>query len=111
MNELKSFIVLYDGKFIRAYKESEADKVISELKQRLALAHQTLQLNQPEALYSDLETMARLSHEKDVVAKEAAEQKATANKLHSCLKCLVMRDLIKDCPEKKSAIEIVKEYK
>ena len=30
MSELKSFIVLYDGKFIRAYEESEADKVISE---------------------------------------------------------------------------------
>ena len=29
MSELKSFIVLYDGKFIRAYKESEADKVFA----------------------------------------------------------------------------------
>ena len=38
------------------------------------------------------------------------EQKAKADKLLSCLKCLVMRDLIKDCPEKESAIEIVKEY-
>lgn len=43
--------------------------------------------------------------------KEIAELKAKADKLHSCLKCLVMRDLIKDCPEKESAIEIVKEYK
>ena len=42
--------------------------------------------------------------------KVIAEQKAKADKLHSCLKCLVMRDLIKDCPEKKSAIKIVKEY-
>ena len=32
MSELKSFIVLYDGKFIRAYEEKEADKVIVELK-------------------------------------------------------------------------------
>lgn len=38
------------------------------------------------------------------------EQKEKADKLLSCLKCLVMRDLIKDCPEKASAIEIVKEY-
>lgn len=38
------------------------------------------------------------------------EQKAKADKLLSCLKCLVMRDLIKECPEKVSAIEIVKEY-
>lgn len=38
------------------------------------------------------------------------EQKAKADKLLSCLKCLVMRDLIKDCPEKKAVAEIVKEY-
>lgn len=38
------------------------------------------------------------------------EQKAKADKLLSCLKCLVMRDLIKDCSEKKVASEIVKEY-
>ena len=39
------------------------------------------------------------------------EQKAKADKLLSCLKCLVMRDLIKDCPEKDAAIEIVNEYR
>lgn len=33
MSELKSFIVLYGGKFIRAYKESEADATIAELKE------------------------------------------------------------------------------
>ena len=38
------------------------------------------------------------------------EQKAKADKLLSCLKCLVTRDLIKDSPEKNSAIEIIKEY-
>lgn len=38
------------------------------------------------------------------------EQKAKADKLLSCLKCLVMRDLIKDCSEKKVASEIIKEY-
>lgn len=38
------------------------------------------------------------------------EQKAKADKLLSALKCLVMRGLIKDCPEKASAIEIVREY-
>lgn len=31
-----------------------------------------------------------------------------ADHLLACLKCLVMRDLIKDCPEKASAIDIVK---
>ena len=111
------------------YRKSEADKVIAELeenhkkeveqllieiaelKNKLAAAQQVLRLNKPEALFADCETMSRLSHEKNVVAREASEQKAKADKLHSCLKCLVMRDLIKDCPEKKSAIEIVKEYK
>lgn len=33
MSELKSFIVLYDGKFIRAYEESEADKFIADLEE------------------------------------------------------------------------------
>ena len=33
MSELKSFIVRYDGKFIRVYKESEADKVIADLEE------------------------------------------------------------------------------
>ncbi len=35
MSELKSFIVLYDGKFIRAYEESEADKVIAEKDEKI----------------------------------------------------------------------------
>lgn len=38
------------------------------------------------------------------------EQKEKADKLLSCLRCLAMRDLIKDCPEKDSAIEIIKGY-
>lgn len=38
------------------------------------------------------------------------EQKTKADKLLSCLRCLVMRNLIKDCPEKDSAIEIIKGY-
>jgi beta-phosphoglucomutase-like phosphatase (HAD superfamily) len=43
----------------------------------------------------------------EVIARLEAENM----KLKSCIKCLVMRDLIKDCPEKNSVIEIVKEYK
>ena len=38
MSELKSFIVLYDGKFIRAYKEAEADKVIARNKYKRCVA-------------------------------------------------------------------------
>lgn len=34
--ELKSFIVLYGGKFIRVYKENEADKVIAEKDEEIA---------------------------------------------------------------------------
>lgn len=40
----------------------------------------------------------------------AKEQREKADKLLSCLKCLVMRDLIKDCSEKEAATEIVKEF-
>ena len=38
MSELKSFIVLSDGKFIRAYEEKEADKVIARNKYKRCLA-------------------------------------------------------------------------
>lgn len=59
--------------------------------------------------------------EKDADYKEACdrlqtanlikdEQKKKADVLLSTLKYLVMRDLIKDCPSKKTAAEIVKEY-
>ena len=61
--------------------------------------------------YEDCYRTDDLYYPKSEADKVIAEQKVKADKLHSCLKCLVMRDLIKDCPEKKSAIEIVKEYK
>lgn len=70
------------------YLKSEADQVIAELKADYKEACDRLQT-------------ANLIKD---------EQKAKADKLFSCLKCLVMRDLIKDCPEKESAIKIVKEY-
>ena len=130
MSELKVYHCNeWHNEYTEFYLKSEADKVIEdleeshkkeveqllltilELKEKLAAPQLVMRLNEPESLFADLETMGRLSHEKDVVAREASEQKAKADKLHSCLKCLVMRDLIKDCPEKKSAIEIVKEYK
>lgn len=74
---------------VEVYIKSEADKVIAELKADYKEACDRLQT-------------ANLIKD---------EQKAKADKLLSCLKCLVMRDLIKDLPEKESAIEIVKEYK
>lgn len=93
MSELKAFEVTGKALFGRfctkkVYDKDEADKVIAELKADYKEACDRLQT-------------ANLIKD---------EQKAKADKLLSCLKCLTMRDLIKDCPEKASAIEIVKEY-
>lgn len=98
MSELKArhIVDVYDsyyaenpfGERSQVYLKSEADKVIAGL-----------QADYKEAC-GRLQTANLI---KD-------EQKAKADKLISCLKCLVMRDLIKDCPEKASAVEIVKEY-
>lgn len=62
---------------------------------------------------SDLQEFCeqRLVYLKSEADAVITELKAKADRLHSCLKCLVMHDLIKDCPEKESTIEIVKEYK
>jgi hypothetical protein len=48
MSELKSFIVLYDGKFIRAYDESEADKVIKAKDKEIAKLKEQVALLQAE---------------------------------------------------------------
>lgn len=64
------------------YLKSEADKAIAEkdkeiadLKMKLAAAQHVLRLNKPDALYSNLETMSRLTHEKDVVERRERHQK------------------------------------
>ena len=57
------------------YSKDEADKVIAELEEKLAAAQLVLRLNKPEALYSNLDTMNRLSHEIDVVARRERHQK------------------------------------
>lgn len=82
MSKLKSFIVRYNGKFIRAYEETKADKVIAEkdkeiaeLEMKLARAKLVLRLNTPEALYSNLETMSRLTHEKYVIERRERHHK------------------------------------
>jgi len=77
------------------YPKSEADKVIAEKNEEIV----GLRADYKEAC-DRLQTAGLI---KD-------EQKAKADKLLSCLKYLVMRDLIKDCPSKKVATEIVKEY-
>jgi len=88
MSELKADKTFVFGEECEAYKKSEADKVIAELKADYREACGRLQT-------------ANLIKD---------EQKAKADKLLSCLKYLVMGALIKECPPKKVAKEIVKEY-
>lgn len=90
MSELKAihFMTHFDGSYEAFYPKAEADKVIAELRADYKEACDSLQT-------------ANLIKD---------EHKAKADKLLSCLKYLVMRDLIKDCPSKKVATEIVKEY-
>ncbi len=57
------------------YLKSEADKVISELEMKLAAAKLVLRLNEPKALYSNLDTMSRLNHKIDVVERRELHQK------------------------------------
>ena len=57
------------------YLKYEADKAIADLEQKLAEAQLVLRLNKPEALYSNLETMSRLSHKIDVVERRELHQK------------------------------------
>ena len=93
MSELKVYrdeedYIAYDDYMLEAYDKYEADKVIAELKADYKEACDRLQT-------------ANLIK---------GEQKKKADVLLSTLKYLVMGDLIKDCPSKKIAAEIVKEY-
>ena len=79
----------------RFYRKNEADEVIAKKDTEI------------DKLKSDYdEVSGRLQN--TTLIKD--EQKAKADKVLSCLKCLVTHDLIKECPEKVSANEIVKEY-
>lgn len=114
-----------DGKIdcTRVYIKADADEVISTIKAErdeyrynLSCARNEIH-NMQAPMREDIKTIAELKAD----YKEACdrlqtanlikdEQKAKADKLLSCLKCLVIGDLIKDCPPKKVATEIVKEY-
>ena len=89
MSELNTYYIpTRSGNSCSCYLKSEADKVIAE----------------KDADYKEAcDRLQTVNLIKD-------EQKAKADKLLSCLKYLVMGDLIKDCPPKKIAAEIVKEY-
>lgn len=76
MSELKDYwIPTRSDNVCHCYLKSEADKVIADLEQKLAAAQQVLRLNEPKALYSNLETMGRLKHEIDVVARRERHHK------------------------------------
>lgn len=80
MNELRIYRELedylgYDEVPLEMYDKDEVDKVIAELEMKLATVQQVLRLNEPEALFSNLETMDRLSHELGVVARRERYQK------------------------------------
>lgn len=85
------------GSAHEVYSKSDVDAAIDELKTE----NESL-LQQNRELCLALQVMYS--------KEEYDKQKAKADKLLSCLKCLVMRDLIKDCPPKEVATEIVKEY-
>lgn len=103
MSELKAIQGVINGQQFELYFKSEADMVIAELKAKV---------NGLKNLANLWEYNAQNEHNESVMVNmEKIKLKNRADKLLSCLKCLVMRDLIKDCPEKESAIEIVKEYK
>lgn len=109
MAELESYYY-YEDRVItpathlyRVYHADEADKVIAELK---------AQVNGFQNRANLWEYNAQNEHNAVVAVRmENAKLEAKVDKLFSGLKCLVMRDLIKDCPEKKSVIELVKEWK
>jgi hypothetical protein len=87
MSELKEHLFCECDEIVREYRgqlsnemrpyylKSEADKVITELEMKLAKAKLVLRLNEPKALYSNLDTMSRLNHKIDVVERRELHQK------------------------------------
>ena len=121
-----------DGKIdcTRVYIKDDADEVISTIKAErdeyrynLSCARNEIQ-NLSLSMKEDVKTIAE--KDKELAELKADydetcgrlqtanlikdEQKEKADKLLSCLKSLVMSDLIKECTEKASVIKIVKEY-
>jgi hypothetical protein len=88
------------------YKKTEVDAAISELEEshKKEVGQLLIEIAGLKADYKEACDRLQTAN----LIKD--EQKAKADKLLSCLKYLVMRDLIKDCPPKETATEIVKEY-
>lgn len=104
MSELKAYYPYAnrDG----FYHKSEVDKFITDLEESHKMEVEQL-LMEIVKLKADYKEACDRLQTANLIKDE---QKAKADKLLSCLKYLVMRDLIKDCPSKKVATEIVKEY-
>ena len=66
---------LRPNEYAEFYLKDEADKVIAELEMQLAAAKLVLRLNEPKALYSNLDTISRLNHKIDVVERRELHQK------------------------------------
>lgn len=134
MSKLEADNTFVFGEECLAYKKADADRVIAakneeiaKLKSDIADLRGCTKLTELKAgvlvtphnegmcfhrgsdavAVTEGETEFYLKPEAD---KCIAEQKAKADRLLSCIKYLVMRDLIKDCPSKQVASEIVKEY-
>lgn len=84
-----------DEKF---YRKEDVDTIIAGLQSKVTLA----------SLADDCNN---LRNKRCNYCSALKLQKDKTDKLFSGLKCLVMRDLIKDCPEKASVVELVKEWK
>ena len=87
------------------YLKYEADKLIADLEESHKKEVEQLLIYIAELKADYKEACDRLQTTN--LIKD--EQRVKATKLLGCLKYLVMRDLIKDCPPKKVAAEIVKE--
>lgn len=86
----------------RFYRKYEVDEVIAKKDAKiLALDAEVFKQKHHAELFLD---------ERNYAETQLRHYKSEADKLLSCLKYLVMGDLIKDCPEKTSIIETIKEY-
>lgn len=110
MSELKEIGIRWEENgelhFSHVYLKSEADKVIADLEESHKKEVEQL-LMEIVKLKADYKEACDRLQTANLIKDE---QKKKADILLSCLKHLVMHDLIKDCPSKKTATEIVKEY-
>ena len=91
----------------KVYGKKDTDDAIAELQAENAQLKKEIEFTHSNCQWNAGDGCARLLGEKLAIINENVELKAKSDKLHSCLKCLVMRDLIKDCSEKESVKELL----